>query len=116
MKQISLLLLLILSLSSCSRKDQVTSVPEDQIIEVHYDTTAIDSFSPGAVNIDIARKIKMASKKYQDSTANVLRMEQERKLQLEIEKLKEEQRKQEEEKVKKESQRQENITSENITT
>ncbi len=37
-----------------------TSVPP-------YDTIAKDSFSAGAVSVDVARKIRMASQKYQDS-------------------------------------------------
>lgn len=36
-----------------------------------YDTTAIDSFSTGAVSVDIARQIKISSQAYQDSLKSV---------------------------------------------
>ena len=46
-----------------------------------YDTIAIDSFSKGAMSIDVAKKIKMSSVQYQDSLrAAKIAAEQERLL------------------------------------
>ena len=36
-----------------------------------YDTIAIDSFSQGATSVDIAAKIKMSSRKFQDSLRQI---------------------------------------------
>ena len=46
-----------------------------------YDTIAIDSFSQGATSVDIADKIKMYSRKFQDSLRQIkLKNEEERLL------------------------------------
>lgn len=46
-----------------------------------YDTIAIDSFSQGATSVDIAAKIKMSSRKFQDSLRQIkLKNEEERLL------------------------------------
>lgn len=85
---------------SCSKKEPVhTDI--DQDMKVQYDTTAIDSFSNGATSIDIVRKIRMSSQKYQDSLKEALKLEKEEKrIKEELEK--ENKKKQEEEKKKKE--------------
>ncbi|WP_445432070.1 hypothetical protein [Chryseobacterium indoltheticum] len=62
---------------ACSQREPVTS--NDQVLKIKYDTTAIDSFSPGATSVDIARQIRMSSQKYQDSLKEALKLQQEEK-------------------------------------
>lgn len=68
MKQFSVFFLLLSLAVSCSKK-QVQSIPlsENDSKPAPYDTTAVDSFSAGAVSVDVARQIRMSSKKYIDS-------------------------------------------------
>lgn len=78
---------LILSLFtlSCSKREPVADTVQE--LKLKYDTTAIDSFSPGATSVDIARQIRMSSQKYQDSLKEVLKLQQEEKrITLELEK------------------------------
>lgn len=83
---------------ACSKKEAVNMEPVEEI-KTHYDTTAIDSFSSGAVSVDIARQIRMSSQQYQDSVKNALKAQQEeQRIREEIEK--ENKKKQEEEKKK----------------
>lgn len=97
MKFLAGLAALIMILLSCGKKDvqmTETELPET----VTYDTTAIDSFSPGAISVDVARQIRMSSLAYQDSVRKV-------REQMEIEKAlkeKEAKEKAEKEKLKKE--------------
>jgi len=73
-------------LTACSKKEQVSGNVEE-VIKPHYDTVAIDSFSPGATSVDIVEQIRKSSKKYQDSIKEVLKLqEQEKKLKEELEK------------------------------
>ena len=66
--KITSLILIFLVLVSCGKKIPKQSFAEEENnIGTPYDTTAIDSFSQGATSIDIARKIKMSSLRYQDS-------------------------------------------------
>lgn len=66
--KITSLILILLVLVSCGKKIPKQSFAEEENnIGTPYDTTAIDSFSQGATSIDIARKIKMSSLRYQDS-------------------------------------------------
>ncbi|AZA78527.1 hypothetical protein EG347_13910 [Chryseobacterium sp. G0186] len=72
--------------TACS-KGEAPHINEEQEVKVHYDTTAIDSFSTGAVSVDIARKIRMSSPQYLDSVKQVKKaMEEEKKLKVELEK------------------------------
>lgn len=71
---------------SCSKREPT---PENNVQELkpHYDTTAIDSFSDGAISVDVARQIRMSSQKYQDSLKEVLKLqEEEKRIQEELEK------------------------------
>ncbi|WP_332018627.1 hypothetical protein [Kaistella sp.] len=70
-----------LSLFSCE-KEAVQTVPvEKEIVTVPYDTTAVDSFSVGATSVDVARRIKISSLKYQDSLKKTaLKLEEEKLL------------------------------------
>ncbi|WBV55153.1 hypothetical protein PFY10_12995 [Chryseobacterium daecheongense] len=87
-------------ITSCSKREPVR-VEADQVTKVDYDTTAIDSFSNGAISVDIARKIRMSSQKYQDSLKEALRIQkEEERIKQELEK--ENKKKQEEEKKSKE--------------
>jgi len=71
---------------SCSKKEPADLYPAD-LPKADYDTTAIDSFSNGATSIDVVRKIRMSSQKYQDSVKEALKLqEQEKKLKEELEK------------------------------
>ncbi|WP_106917731.1 hypothetical protein [Chryseobacterium aurantiacum] len=88
----------IILLTACSKKE-VSNVNAEPEIKIQYDTTAVDSFSTGAVSVDIARKIRMSSPQYLDSVKQVKKaQEEEIKLKAELEK--ENKLKQEEEKKK----------------
>lgn len=89
---------------SCSKREPA---PENNVQELkaHYDTTAIDSFSPGATSVDIARQIRMSSQKYQDSLKEALKLqEEEKRIKEELEK--ENKKKADAEKKEKEGQNQ----------
>ncbi|MBV8327163.1 hypothetical protein [Chryseobacterium sp.] len=71
---------------ACSKKESA-GFSTEQDVKLHYDTTAIDSFSTGAISVDIARKIKMSSPQYQDSVKQAKKLlEEEKKLKIELEK------------------------------
>jgi hypothetical protein len=92
---------------SCSKKEPADFYPADSP-KASYDTTAIDSFSNGAISVDVARQIRMSSKQYQDSVKEALKLqEQEKKLKEELEK--ENKKKAEEEKKKSRRGEKENI-------
>lgn len=77
---------LLVLVTSCTRKEPVDLYPADSP-GAQYDTAAVDSFSNGAVSVDIARQIRMSSKPYQDSVKEALRIQQEeKKLREELEK------------------------------
>lgn len=77
--------ILSVSIIACSKREPVSDNAQE--LKQHYDTTAIDSFSPGATSVDIARQIRMSSQKYQDSLKEVLKLQQEEKrIQEELEK------------------------------
>ncbi len=95
-------------LIACSRKEP-SGFGAEQEIKIHYDTTAVDSFSTGAVSVDIARKIRMSSPQYQDSVKKAKKLEEEeRKLKAELEK--ENKAKQEEEKKRAEAEKKQKIS------
>lgn len=50
---------------SCSKKEYVEQ--GDTYVEPRYDTTAVDSFSTGAISVDVAAQIRRSSIEYQDS-------------------------------------------------
>ncbi|MFS4473534.1 hypothetical protein [Chryseobacterium sp. T20] len=84
--------------AACSKKES-PGFGAEQEVKVRYDTTAIDSFSTGAVSVDIARKIRMSSPQYLDSVKQAKKLQdEENKLKAELEK--ENKAKQEEEKKK----------------
>jgi Mg-chelatase subunit ChlI len=92
-----------LLLTGCSKKESVNT-DTVQELRPHYDTTAIDSFSDGAISVDIAEQIRKSSVKYQDSVKEALRLqEEEKKLEEELEK--ENKKKQDEEKKKAEEEK-----------
>ena len=78
MKNFCSFLLLIL-IVGCSKKKPQNADSENVYIEPKYDTVAIDSFSDGAVSVDIAQKIRISSVTYQDSLKQVLLLQQEEK-------------------------------------
>lgn len=73
---------LLLFLISCGKKSTKQSlVVEENTSVPPYDTIAIDSFSQGATTIDIAARIKMSSRKFQDSLRQIkLKNEEDRLL------------------------------------
>lgn len=84
---------------SCSKKEPQDLYPADRP-KAGYDTVAVDSFSAGATSVDVVRKIRMSSQKYQDSLKEVLKLqEQEKKIKEELEK--ENSKKEQEEKKQK---------------
>ncbi len=98
MKKLVFLTFLMIIGISCSKKTQYTETEAPE--KIWYDTTAIDSFSSGAISVDVARQIRMSSMAYQDSVRKV-------REQQEIEKaLKEKEAKEEAEKKKAEEEKQ----------
>ena len=64
----TLIIITLLLLFSCGKESvEQRMVAEESSVIAPYDTIAIDSFSQGATSVDIARKIKMSSLKFQDS-------------------------------------------------
>ncbi len=99
--------------TACSKKESSGFAAEPEV-KTHYDT-AIDSFSNGAVSVDIARKIRMSSPKYLDSVKQAKKaQEEEKKLKDELDK--ENKKKLEEEKKKAESEKKQKKVSEKPTT
>lgn len=87
------------SVISCSKKEPQDLYPADSP-KASYDTMAVDSFSTGAISVDVAEQIRMSSRKYQDSVKEALKLqEQEKKIKEELEK--ESKKKAEEEKKQK---------------
>lgn len=62
-----LFLFLILATLSCAKKGSSDSLNEQNYVELQYDTTAIDSFSKGAISVDVAEQIRKSSVAFQDS-------------------------------------------------
>ncbi|WES96288.1 hypothetical protein P2W68_15695 [Chryseobacterium arthrosphaerae] len=88
---------------ACSKKESPGFGAEPEV-KMHYDTMAVDSFSNGAVSVDIARKIRMSSPEYLDSVKQAKKIEEEeKKLKAELEK--ENKAKLEEEKKKTEAEK-----------
>lgn len=119
------LIFVALIMFSCGKnevKNEILAAEESKIPP--YDTIAIDSFSNGAISVDIARKIRMSSVQYQDSLKEVLKkIESEKILQKETEEkdkaikiLEAEKKKAEEAKSKSEKKKSETETSSNQNT
>ena len=67
-----LLLPLLYFLSSCGQEPQENEMVVRETPEaLSYDTTAIDSFSPGATSVDVAAEIRRSSRLYQDSLQKI---------------------------------------------
>ncbi|MBP2617218.1 hypothetical protein [Chryseobacterium jejuense] len=95
---LSAIFIFVLLLTACSKKES-PGFGAEQDLKIHYDTMAVDSFSNGAVSVDIARKIRMSSPQYLDSVKQAKKaLEEEQKLKAELEK--ENKKKEEEEKKK----------------
>ena len=99
MKNLSAVLFVILLFMAACSKKETHGFEGEQEVKMNYDTTAVDSFSNGATSIDIVRKIRMSSQKYQDSLVKAKKLQdEETKLKAELEK--ENKKKLEEEKKK----------------
>lgn len=93
----------IILFTACSKKES-PGFGAEQEVKISYDTTAVDSFSTGAVSVDIARKIRMSSPQYIDSVKQAKKLQdEENKIKAELEK--ENKAKQEEEKKKAEAEK-----------
>ncbi|BAP29656.1 putative peptidase S6 [Chryseobacterium sp. StRB126] len=100
---LSAIFIFVLLLAACSKKES-PGFGAEQDMKIHYDTMAVDSFSNGAVTVDIARKIRMSSPQYLDSVKQAKKaLEEEQKLNAELEK--ENKKKEEEEKKKAEAEK-----------
>lgn len=67
-------------LISCGKETAKTA---DTVLEnpvAPYDTVAVDSFSVGATSVDVARKIRISSLKYQDSIKKISAQIEEEKI------------------------------------
>ena len=110
--------MIFLSLFSCGKEAVQTEKVEKEIVTVPYDTTAVDSFFFFFTSVDVARRIKISSLKYQDSLKKTaLKLEEEKLLNKAKEekekaenKLAEEKKKLDAEKAKREKQ---NVPTEN---
>ncbi|AZB09468.1 hypothetical protein EG344_11895 [Chryseobacterium sp. G0162] len=101
---LSAIFIFVLLLTACSKKES-PGFGAEQDLKIHYDTMAVDSFSNGAVTVDIARKIKMSSPQYLDSVKQAKKaLADEQKLKTELEK--ENKKKEEEEKKKADAEKQ----------
>lgn len=77
-KFFSLFILASIFFNSCGKENSPAEFPVAES-KLQYDTTAIDSFSNGAISVDVARQIRMSSQKYVDSVQEVIRLEKENK-------------------------------------
>ena len=71
MNKIVLIFLFFVGISCAKKEAKKEVVIEDHTTPAPYDTIAIDSFSTGAISVDVARKIKMSSIAFQDSLMQV---------------------------------------------
>ncbi|RLJ31441.1 hypothetical protein CLU97_0859 [Chryseobacterium sp. 7] len=111
---LSAIFIFILLFTACSKKESPGFGAEPEI-RMKYDTTAVDSFSTGAVSVDIARKIRMSSPQYLDSVKEAKKLqEEENKIKAELEK--ENKTKQEEEKKKAEAEKKQKASETPSTT
>lgn len=80
-----ILFISVISIVSCSKKEPQDLYPADSP-KANYDTIAVDSFSAGAISVDVAEQIRKSSQKYQDSLKEALKIqEQEKKIKEELE-------------------------------
>lgn len=87
-----LLIISLLWIISCGKEtheNEILSTEKPEVLT--YDTVAIDSFSPGATSVDVARRIKIMSQNYQDSLRKIAAEIEDKKI---LAKAKEEQEKQ----------------------
>ncbi|SMC91284.1 hypothetical protein [Chryseobacterium sp. YR221] len=100
--------ILVILFIACSKKESA-GFGAEQEVKIQYDTTAVDSFSTGAVSVDIARKIRMSSPQYLDSVKQVKKLqEEEKKLKEELDK--EAKKKLEEEKKKTDAEKKQKVS------
>lgn len=67
-----LALIVLTGISACSEKKRAAPQVGELQQAVAYDTTAIDSFSAGAISVDVAQRIRMSSAAYRDSVKKVM--------------------------------------------
>lgn len=74
-----ILIFSILCFIHCSKKNS-TAVAESEYIYPKYDTVAVDSFSAGAMSMNVAEEIRKSSFAYQDSIKKVREKQEEERL------------------------------------
>ena len=89
MKRIFLFTSLLIVIS-CGKETGKTAATVLENPVAPYDTAAVDSFSVGATSVDVARKIRISSLKYQDSIKKISDQIEEEKI---LKKVKEEKEK-----------------------
>ncbi|MDQ0476808.1 hypothetical protein [Chryseobacterium sp. MDT2-18] len=80
MRSTSIIIILLLFISCGKETAKQKVIPQETNSVPPYDTIAIDSFSQGATSVDIARKIKISSLKYQDSLKQIKMKNEEEQL------------------------------------
>ncbi|MBW8362569.1 MAG: hypothetical protein K0M56_10345 [Kaistella sp.] len=83
MKYLFLFVCLIVFSCGKNNKTETSSFNQEKTV-IQYDTVAVDSFSAGAVSVDIAQKIRASSQKYEDSLLQIHQKEEADKLQKEL--------------------------------
>lgn len=56
---------------SCGKAPEEAALPNDIAEKPVMDTTPVDSFSSGAISVDVAERIRQSSRKYQDSLKKI---------------------------------------------
>ncbi|UFK96655.1 hypothetical protein [Kaistella faecalis] len=79
MKRIFLFTTLVLMIS-CGKEPGKAAATVQENPVAPYDTAAVDSFSVGATSIDVARRIRISSLKYQDSIKKISAQIEEEKI------------------------------------
>lgn len=87
-----------LTIFACSKEQTSEQESAEKYEPLSYDTTAIDSFSQGAISVNVAEQIRKSSLSYQDSVKKVkIQQEQDRKAKEEADKKAAEEKKKQEE-------------------
>ena len=99
-----------ITLISCSDKEiKNQNVSDETTTKITYDTTAIDSFGPGATAVGVMAKInRIAEKRRADSLAAIAKAEQDK---LDKEKLEKDKKLEEEKKAKEKKQAEQKVES-----
>ncbi|WP_226063628.1 hypothetical protein [Kaistella polysaccharea] len=67
MPKISYLIIILMFVSCTKNTTEKNAIVAENTAVPPYDTIAVDSFSAGATTVDIARRIRMSTRRFQDS-------------------------------------------------